>query len=77
MLLIMSSLTLQANLFHEFQPMGGVRARCADGDVLSCAIRPGTNSMTNIITNEERRNNDAATGCFVFIDNFLPESGPY
>src|SRR5579863_2997082 len=31
MLRIMSSLTLQANLFHEFHPMGGVRARFADG----------------------------------------------
>src|ERR1700757_3123933 len=37
MLLIMSSLTLQANLFQEFQPMGGVGARFADGDVFSCA----------------------------------------
>src|SRR5215471_8958420 len=37
MLLIMSSLTLQPNLFQEFQPMGGVTARFADGDVISCA----------------------------------------
>jgi hypothetical protein len=36
--LIMSSLTLQANLFHEFHPMGGVSARLADGDIFSCAI---------------------------------------
>src|SRR5580704_11735898 len=70
MLLIMSSLTLQANLFHEFQPIGGVSARCADGAMFSCAIRAGTNIMTNIITNDERKNNDAATRCFVFIDTF-------
>src|SRR5271167_1669997 len=44
MSLIMSSLTLQANLFHEFQPMGGVRARFADGDVLCCATTPVTKS---------------------------------
>src|ERR1700733_6316415 len=36
MFLIMSSLTLQPNLFQEFHPMGGVRARFADGDALSC-----------------------------------------
>src|SRR5580658_3133885 len=76
MLLIMSSLTLQANLFHEFQPMGGVSARCADGAVFSCAIRPGTNTMTNISTNDNRKNNDAATGCFVLIDNVLSEPAP-
>src|SRR5436305_6781793 len=35
--LIKSSLTLQANLFHEFHPMGGVRARPAEG--LSCPRR--------------------------------------
>src|SRR5271154_4348464 len=73
MFLIMSSLTLQANLFHEFQPMGGVSARCAEGDVFSCALRPGTNVMTNSERNSEMKNNDAATGCFVFIDNVLPE----
>src|SRR5208283_2806210 len=43
MSLIMSSRTLQANLFHEFQPIGGVRARFADGgklgEGLSCANR--------------------------------------
>src|SRR3954447_23300967 len=42
--LIMSSLTLHANLFHEFQPMGGVRARFAEGDVFSCANEPETDS---------------------------------
>src|ERR1700756_4036097 len=31
MLLIRSSLTLQANLFQLFHPMGGVRARFAEG----------------------------------------------
>ena len=42
--LIRSSLTLQANLFHEFHPMGGVSARFADGEVFSCAIKPLTRS---------------------------------
>ena len=37
MLLIMSSLTLQANLFQEFQPMGGVSARFAEGEAVCCA----------------------------------------
>src|SRR5437588_8295079 len=44
MFLIMSSLTLQANLFHEFQPMGGVSARLAEGAVVSWANRPCTKS---------------------------------
>src|ERR1700751_702001 len=35
--LIRSSLTLQPNLFHEFQPMGGVSARFEDGVLFSCA----------------------------------------
>src|SRR5580765_4195298 len=35
--LIRSSLTLQANLFQEFQPMGGVSARLAEGEGFSCA----------------------------------------
>src|SRR5579863_9389922 len=38
MLRIMSSLTLQANLFHEFQPMGGVGERFADGGGAACAL---------------------------------------
>src|ERR1700751_5348574 len=42
--LIRSSLTLQANLFHEFQPMGGVSARFAEGEVFSCALIPVTRS---------------------------------
>src|SRR5712671_7185977 len=37
--LIKSSLTLQANLFHEFHPMGGVSARLAEGNGLSCPKR--------------------------------------
>src|ERR1700694_6052662 len=37
--LIMSSLTLQANLFHEFHPMGGVRAKALDVALFSCAER--------------------------------------
>jgi hypothetical protein len=47
MLLIMSSLTLQANLFQEFQPMGGVSARLAEGDGFSCAAAAEINSETN------------------------------
>src|SRR5579864_748933 len=47
MLLIMSSLTLQANLFHEFQPMGGVSARLAEGDDFSCAVATESNSEMN------------------------------
>src|SRR5258707_6469926 len=40
--LIMSSLTLQANLFQEFQRMGGVRARALDVGLFSCAGRAAT-----------------------------------
>jgi hypothetical protein len=36
MLRIISSLTLQANLFHEFHPIGGVRARLFDEVVFGC-----------------------------------------
>src|SRR6202043_3152762 len=42
--LIRSSLTLQANLFHEFHPMGGVNARFAEGELRSCADRTVTKS---------------------------------
>src|SRR5579864_7130217 len=42
--LIRSSLTLQANLFHEFHPMGGVNARFAEGTLFSCADRTVTKS---------------------------------
>src|SRR5260370_9802489 len=68
--LIRSSLTLQANLFHEFQPMGGVSARFADTEDVSCAARPGTKSeMTKI----DRQKEDARTSRSVFIQPFLPE----
>src|ERR1700687_4595291 len=43
--LIRSSLTLQANLFHEFHPMGGVNARFAEGELLSSANRTVTKSV--------------------------------
>src|SRR5580692_10850559 len=46
MLLIMSSLTLQANLFQEFQPIGGVRARSFDTRLFSCAPRQAHSSRT-------------------------------
>src|SRR6202035_2103550 len=46
MLLIMSSLTLQANLFQEFQPIGGVRARSFDTLLFSCAPRQAHSSRT-------------------------------
>src|SRR5438093_1025625 len=42
MLLIMSSLTLQPNLFQEFQPMGGVSARPVEGELGCCAERVAT-----------------------------------
>jgi hypothetical protein len=45
-----SSLTLQANLFQVFQPMGGVRARLAEG-LESCAAAARANKSvmnTNI-----------------------------
>src|ERR1700739_2540584 len=47
--LMRSSLTLQANLFQEFHPMGGVSARLAEGEAFSCASRQGarSSSVTN------------------------------
>jgi hypothetical protein len=42
----MSSLTLHANLFHEFQPIGGVGARFADRETLCCPVTEGTKSNT-------------------------------
>src|ERR1700690_633145 len=39
---IISSLTLQPNLFHEFHPMGGVRATAGEGTLFSCANEPAT-----------------------------------
>ena len=45
--LMRSSLTLQANLFHEFHPMGGVSARLAEGEFFSCASRQEAKSRTH------------------------------
>src|SRR5436305_15287299 len=56
--LIMSSLTLQANLFHEFQPMGGVRARFAEKEDFSCASMPERKRETQ---------NKAATTRLIFM----------
>src|ERR1700737_5183715 len=49
---IISSLTLQANLFQEFNPMGGVRAMVV---LFSCAERPAVRFKTA---------KTAATTCF-------------
>ena len=62
MLLIMSSLTLQANLFHEFQPMGGVSARFAEGEGFSCA--------TTVVTNSSMQNNGAGRTRLIFMQTF-------
>src|SRR5258708_26648569 len=60
--LIMSSLTLQANLFHEFHPMGGVIARLAEGAAFSCAAMPGTHNGM--------KNDRATTRRLVFMQTF-------
>ena len=60
--LIKSSLTLQANLFHEFHPIGGVSARFADGGVASCATRP--------VTKSERQKDNARARRSVFMPTF-------
>jgi len=65
MLLIMSSLTLQPNLFHEFQPIGGVGARFADGEAFCCANRAEAK-----IKREMRQ---AAMIGLVFMRNVVPE----
>src|SRR6267154_3137201 len=44
--LIMSSLTLQPNLFHEFHPIGGVGASALGFTVFSCAGRPAVTTKT-------------------------------
>jgi hypothetical protein len=44
----MSSLTLQPNLFHEFHPIGGVKARRAEGDAFCCPAAAAIVSSTNI-----------------------------
>src|SRR5579864_8669790 len=43
--LIISSLTLHPNLFQEFHPMGGVRARFAETAVCSCAEESETRKV--------------------------------
>src|ERR1051326_7084231 len=63
--LIMSSLTLQANLFHEFQPIGGVSAKLADGAGLTCANIPTTRDTTKKDVEKRKR--------FVLMRNVLPE----
>src|ERR1700751_148632 len=65
--LIMSSLTLHANLFHEFQPMGGVGARFADGNNFSCAKA--------IQTNIERKIQHATTAGLAFMRTVVSERG--
>src|SRR5277367_6136498 len=60
--LIKSSLTLQANLFHEFHPIGGVRARLAEGEVFSCANKPVLNSKVPTIA--------AKISCRIFMHTF-------
>jgi hypothetical protein len=45
--LIMSSLTLQPNLFHEFHPIGGVSAKPEEGDVFSWANAAETKKTMN------------------------------
>src|SRR6201987_3298587 len=64
--LIRSSLTLQANLFHEFQPMGGVSARFAEGDLFSCAkLTPMKREMRY----------ETRTARFVFMQMLYQKSG--
>ena len=59
--LIKSSLTLQANLFHEFHPIGGVSARLAEGEVFSWANKLVLISKVPAI---------AAQRCLVFMHTF-------
>src|SRR3979411_2510961 len=64
--LIRSSLTLQANLFQEFQPIGGVRARPLDGACVSCEERYVTKATTLKV---------AATRCtLIFMEAFYQKS---
>src|SRR5215471_5864269 len=63
--LIMSSLTLQPNLFQEFHPMGGVRARFAETVVCSWANDTETR-------NEATRQN-AKVKRLIFMGNVVPE----
>ena len=66
MFLIMSSLTLQPNLFHEFQPMGGVSARSAEGEACSC---PQSGRTRRGVRKSVIRNNKAARR-LVFMHTF-------
>jgi hypothetical protein len=68
MLLIMSSLTLQANLFQEFQPMGGVSARLAKGDGFSCAA-----AEINSETNTQKAATNAVFFMRLFYQNHLED----
>jgi hypothetical protein len=68
MLLIMSSLTLQANLFQEFQPMGGVSARLAEGDGFSCAA-----AEINSETNTQKAATNAVFFMRLFYQNHLED----
>src|SRR5580693_2434014 len=63
MFLIMSSLTLQPNLFQEFQPMGGVRARLADGGAPSCCA-------TELATSSSAQKHRTKIRRFIFMQTF-------
>src|SRR5581483_10086548 len=55
MLLIMSSLTLQANLFQEFHPIGGVGASPAETERVSWAVSDTPNESSTITQSESDR----------------------
>jgi hypothetical protein len=59
----MSSLTLQPNLVQEFHPMGGVRARFADGDALSCCA-------TELATSSDALKYRTKIRRFIFMQTF-------
>src|SRR5580698_9271166 len=61
--LIISSLTLQPNLFQEFQPMGGVRARFAESRALSCCA-------TELATTSEAQKHRTKRRRFIFMQTF-------
>src|SRR6476659_9996378 len=61
----MSSLTLHWNLFQEFQPMGGMGARFADGDAPAWAEEERT-ARTHT-------KNMAEKNPFIFMGNVVPE----
>ena len=63
--LIMSSLTLHWNLFQEFQPIGGVSARFAEGEAPAWA-EDGRTAMTHI-------KNMAEKNAFIFMANVVSE----